>query len=141
MKVNSKNKILIILILSIFVFIKISTFFNPKKVARYCLHDDCITVVMQYEDSVSGGNSQLRLYKRNILTRYFLDFGSYAEFPIEKHFLISDKLIDNKFIIYSQSLPKIYGDLENEITFKKIMYYSEGGNSTISSFDLDYRNL
>ena len=97
--------------------------------------------IMQYEDSVRGGNSQLRLYKRNILTRYFLDFGSYAEFPIEKHFLISDKLIDNKFIIYSQSLPKIYGDLENEITFKKIMYYSEGGNSTISSFDLDYRNL
>ena len=141
MKINFKIKLLVVFIVLSFIFIEIFNFFEPKKVARYCLNNECITVVMQYQNSVSGGNSQLRVYKRNILTRYFLAFGSYAEFPIETHFLISDGLIDNKFVISSQSLPKIHGELEDKIIFEEIPTYSEGDNSHISSFDLDYSDL
>ena len=68
-------------------------------------------------------------------------FASDAEFPVETHFLISDRLLDNKFIISSQSLPKIHGDLEDKIIFEKITYYSEGDDSHISSFDLDYSDF
>ncbi|TSB21672.1 hypothetical protein FOR85_12295 [Psychrobacter sp. YGAH215] len=143
MKTNFKGKLSIIILIIVLSLLIIKTIevLNPKKVARYCIDDKCITVVIQYHRVISGGDSQIRIYKRKVSTRYLLNFGSYAEFPIETHFLISKNLVNQKFLISSQVLPDIKGNLEDEIIFDELKYYSEGDNENIGSFDLDYSNF
>ncbi len=127
--------------LLLLLIIKALQVLDPKKIAKYCIEDECITIVVQYHRVISGGNSQIRVYVKEVHTRYFLDFSSYAEFPVETHFLISKNLVDNKFIISSQSLPTIKGNLGNKVIFQEIDYYSEGDNKNIGSFNLKYRDF
>lgn len=133
-------KIILCILLVLFMLKALETL-NPKKKAEYCIDDKCVTTILQYNRVISGGNSKLRIYKRNIYTRYFLDFGDYAEFPIETHFLISKHLLDDKFLISSQSLPIVKGYLGDRVIFQELNYYSEGDKQNISSFDLDYKSF
>lgn len=128
-------------ILLILFMLKAIEILNPKEKAKYCIDDQCITIVLQYDRVISGGNSKLRIYKRNIYTRYFLGFGDYAEFPIETHFLLSKQLFNNRILISSQSIPIVKGDLGDKVVFQELNYYSEGDKQNIPSFDLDYKSF
>ncbi|WP_019674075.1 hypothetical protein [Psychrobacter lutiphocae] len=143
MKSSLRIKIIMVTlcILLIFIMLKTLAILNPKEKAKYCIDDKCITIVLQYDRVISGGNSKLRIYKRNIYTRYFLGFGDYAEFPIETHFLLSKQLFNNKILISSQSIPIVKGGLGDRVVFQELDYYSEGDKENISSFDLEYESF
>ena len=58
-------KIILCILLVLFMLKALETL-NPKKKAEYCIDDKCVTTILQYNRVISGGNSKLRIYKRNI---------------------------------------------------------------------------
>jgi hypothetical protein len=116
-------------------------FFNPKKIAIYCIDGECVSVVIQYKPTISGGDKYIRIYHRKISFRFQLIINDYIEFPVETEVLISRRLVNNKFVVSSQVYPVIViGSYEN-IELKIIELYSEGDENNISVFGLPYQYL
>lgn len=138
MKIIYKN-IWIIPILGLIIYAYY--FLNPKKVATYCIDGECISVVIQYKQTISGGDKYIRIYHRKISSRFQLNVNEYIEFPAETDVLISKRLFNNRFIISAQTYPATvigsYGNLELKI----MELYSEGDENNISTSDLPYQYL
>lgn len=109
--------------------------FYPKSVAHYCVDDTCIDVVVQNKTGVGGGSNYVTVYRNRKFTRLFLNFGDYAQFPLETLALISRYTVDGKIVI-SGSLPvKIQGNLSDIVIFEESTFYREANNNEVDAFD------
>lgn len=123
-------------------FIYFILFFYPKKYSIFCLGEQCITIVIEYKQTIWGWDKSISLYSGKIFYRLQLAYIDYMKFPIEMDVLIHKKLLDDKFVIVSQVLP-IYtrGNINDYFKLKLINYYTEEDGCNISLFSLDYKNI
>ena len=109
--------------------------FSPKSVAHYCADDTCIDIVVQNKIGIGGGSNYVRLYRSRKLTRLFLDFGDYAQFPLETLVLISRHTVDGKIVISGGLPTKTQGDLSDILIFEDFNFYREADSHEVDAFD------
>ncbi|MBQ9723820.1 MAG: hypothetical protein IJV56_00545 [Neisseriaceae bacterium] len=113
----------------------ISCQWTLKEVTRYCIDEQCISVVHLYKPNISGGLRYTRIYKDRIFFRFQLERNNYIEFPaLEETVLVSSSLLNGQFIILSDNEFKIHGNVDNVAVVKDRPLYFD--TSYISTIDL-----
>lgn len=141
-RIRIRKTPIILLVLSISLTYAIVCYLVPMKVSYYCTESKCISIVVQYKQTISGGDKFIRIYRKRVVSRLFLNFGDYLEYPLETDVLISKKSIMGKINLSSQTIPTLEkGDMSDIINFKKINFYSEGDNENFSTLNLKYKIL
>lgn len=88
--------------------------FFMQGIYRQCIANKCVSVVT----FVKGRDTYLRVYDQYLLSSFFANLYAHGEYPLETGVLIGKQLEDGKIVVISDVLPKIKGNVSNNLIFK-----------------------